>query len=275
MDELASGDSPAVSKKTPTTRRTIQEKDEPALGVSPAVGKKTLATRRVKETEQGATPKTAVQDAKPPRTRNKGTSMRPRTKMQGKMGVGVPAGGEETTPSANRGGRRKISAREVGKEEEEDGEDGANAERDKADPDENVMSEQVPPAKLSTTKKKPSIGRPSLGTQGLEDPFAVPSDAIEVDGALEVEEDVPAVTTIEETPAPKKRIPKKPTPKASVTEPKKHGNDIEVTAEAVAVLQKHILSKFMGRQRLNLVGVDDEYRYVLFPVLFPSLLEPG
>jgi len=86
MDELASGDSPAVSKKTPTTRRTIQEKDEPASGVSPAVGKKTLATRRVKETEQGATPKTAVQDAKPPRTRNKGTSMRPRTKMQGKMG---------------------------------------------------------------------------------------------------------------------------------------------------------------------------------------------
>jgi len=305
IDELASGDSPAVSKKTPTTRHT-QEKDEPASGVSPAVskkmpftriqekedetasggspavGKKTPTTRRVMETEQEATPKTVVRDAKPPRTRKKGTSMRPRTKMQGKMGVGVPAGGEETTPSANRGGRRRSSAREVREEGGEHGEDegegegegdgGANAERHEADPDENVVSEQVPPAKLSTTKKRPSIGRPSLGTQGLEDPFALPSDAMEVDGAPEVEEeeDVPAVTTVEETPAPKRRIPEKLTPKASVTEPKKHENVIEVTAEAVTALQKHVLSKVMGRQRLNLVGVDEEYRYAPFPVLFPS-----
>jgi hypothetical protein len=95
---------------------------------------------------------------------------------------------------------------------------------------------------------------------------------MEVDGAPEVEEeeDVPAVTTVEETPAPKRRIPEKLTPKASVTEPKKHENVIEVAAEAVTALQKHVLSKVMGRQRLNLVGVDEEYRYALFPVLFPS-----
>jgi hypothetical protein len=217
--------------------------DELASAASPAVN----GGRKARTDE--VTPKTVMKNLGPPRTRKKGTSAAPKTRVQAKMGVGVPAGGEETTPSA----RRTSVVKEVVQEERvevNEGVDVVTAER------------KITPANaVESVKKRPSVGRPSLGTEGLVDPFAVPKEVVAAEDEGEAEVAPAAAKT---APTSKGHAPKKATPKAAAEipaeEPKNLGKDIEVPADAVAALRDHVLGKVMGRQRLNLVGIDEEYK---------------
>jgi len=205
------------------------------------------------EEEEAVTPKTVVKNAKPPRTqRKKCTSSAPRTRIQGKMGVGVPAGGDELTPSA----KRSVVPPPV------EGVIMANG-----------MIAPASVARPGTGKKKrPSGARPSLGTEGLEDPFAVPKGVAVVaweDDSEEAEEEARVASPPTVASATKTRSAKKTPTQASKAslkttpdEPKLLGEDIEVSADAVSMVRTHVHEKIMGRKRLHLVGIDEEYKNV-------------
>jgi len=196
--------------------------------------------------KKGVTPRTVVKMTKPPRTeRKKGTSSAPRTRIQAKLGVGVPAGGDEHTPTARRS--RALVQPPV--------------EEHQVDEDEDVVlpNGKIAPARPATGgKKRPSAARPSLGTEGLEDPFAVPPKRAAA---------VRADTDVEVTVAPPKAssVTKRRTPtrvQETAGGPEQRGGDIVVSADAASLVRTHVLNKIMGRERLNLVGVDEEYSNV-------------
>lgn len=115
-----------------------------------------------------------------------------------------------------------------------------------------VIGGRILPAKPQARTKRPSRGRPSLGTEGLVDPFDTPK-------ARKGDEESrgPLASAAKATPIVKAITPSKQTPK-SMTKP---ASDLTVTLEGIAALKKQVLNKVMGRQRPNLVGVDEEYRY--------------
>ncbi|KAA8893428.1 origin recognition complex subunit 4 C-terminus-domain-containing protein [Sphaerosporella brunnea] len=265
-DEVIISDAPedAVlkpAKKAPATRRVkkatpaSEDKEEAASAASSTVsaGKKTPTTRSRGPVagKEDSTPKTAVKPlTAPPKTaRKKAISSAPKTKRQALMGVGVPAGGEEMTPSARRTGVF---------EPPEEQENEVVVEEEVADEDEDVITKDgkiAPVSALtkSASKKRPSAGRPSLGTEGLEDPFAVPSRVLK---AAREEKSVPVV---KKGGRPKKQVV---TTDTSPQAPEGLAKDIEVSEEDVQALKHHILAKVMGRKRLDLVGIDEEYSHV-------------
>jgi origin recognition complex subunit 4 len=232
-----------------TTTQEIDESASTTMGETPRPRVKKAAAEK-----EGVTPKTAAKPSAPPKTaKKKSTSAVPKTKVQAKLGVGVPAGGEEMTPTARRTGPVK--------EVEEEATTGAGV-----DEDEDVVTKdgKVVPASAvakSASKRRPSAGRPSLGTEGLVDPFAVPS---RVDGA---EESVLAKRSV--GPPPKKVAPKatanvsKALADTPAEELENLSKDIRVSEDDIAAVKHHILGKIMGRERLtNLVGLDEEYTHV-------------
>jgi hypothetical protein len=231
---------------------TTQEEDECAstrVGETPRLRSKKVSAEK---NEVASTPKTTGKPSAPPKTaKKKSTSAAPKTRVSAKLGVGVPAGGEEMTPSARR----------TGPVEEE--EDVVAATGAGVDEDEDVVTKdgKVLPASAvakSASKKRPSAGRPSLGTEGLVDPFAVPNGA---EGIVQAKR-------------PVGRSAKKVAPKVTVDAPKvpadtpaeeleSLANDIRVSEDDIEAVKNHILGKIMGRERLaNLVGFDEEYSHV-------------
>ena len=248
-DELAASDSPAVAPTRAAATHTPASRTK-RLPVPQAEGEEENGEEKGEEKceekggekgEETVTPKTVARRTRPPRTAKKGTSARPRTKTHAKMGIGVPGPAHEMTPSAGRGRRMPATT---------NAENGADAE--------NAAARSVA---TSAPAKRQISGRPSLGTAGLEDPFAVPVGTAMTTGGAPSVSIAPSTPTKgsarKVTATPRAALP----PKTAAAAPE-NGQALEVSAESVAALQKHVMAKITGRQRLALVGVDDEYRHV-------------
>lgn len=126
-----------------------------------------------------------------------------------------------------------------------------------------VKEDGSPVKKTTSRAKRPSMGRPSIGVEGLADPFAVPHP-MDIDTEI-----LPSITLPKGTPqttAPHKKPTPKPTPKpthtSAPTTKKPLDLDLNVHAPSITALQSCVLGKITGRTPLKPVGLDEDFSQV-------------
>ena len=126
-----------------------------------------------------------------------------------------------------------------------------------------VKEDGSPVKKAPSRAKRPSMGRPSIGVEGLADPFAVP-EPMDIDTEI-----LPSITLSKGTPkttAPPKKPTPKPTPKPARSPAPTVDNpldiDLDVHAPSITALQSCVLGKITGRTPLKPVGLDEDFSQV-------------
>jgi hypothetical protein len=219
-----------------------------------------ISTTAAGRTTRGRKPTAAIKKATVTKTATKPTARRTRAAVEQEDKEKSPTGAISVVISTPRSRpvlqeTTEMDNKEEGEEEqtEEQQEEDELIAESQMDADEDIVIRgRISPAKPQARTKRPSRGRPSLGIEGLVDPFDTPK-------ARKGDEESrgPFASATKATPIVKAITPSKQTPK-SVRKP---ASDLTVTLEGIAALKKQVLNKVMGRQRPNLVGVDEEYRY--------------